>query len=66
MRLRAATLATGAVGALTMLLFDGLWARLLGVLLLAAFIVCGVFLVATPEFVAHDGEDGEPPPGGGH
>jgi hypothetical protein len=56
-RLLRATLASGAVGAAVMLLFDGVVARIVGVLLLFVFMVCGLFLVADPGYLAEE----EPP-----
>ena len=39
-----------------MLLFEGLFARLLGVILLFTFIVSGVFAIADHEFLAEEDE----------
>jgi preprotein translocase subunit SecD len=50
-RLAAAALAAGALGALLMFLFEEWYTRLLGVLGLFAFIVLGVFAIASPSFV---------------
>jgi len=44
------------LGALVMILFEAPLARIVGVALLFAFIVSGVFLVASPEFLARDEE----------
>ena len=49
-----ATLATGALGALLMILFEEWFTRLLGVLALFAFIVVGVFAIASPSFLEDD------------
>jgi hypothetical protein len=68
-RLLAVAVATGVVGAGLMLAFDGLVARIVGVLALGAFIVCGLFAVADPRFLADDEPGGAerdgptPPPG---
>lgn len=56
-RLASATIAAFVVGSVVMLLFEGLLARLVGVLSLAAFIVCGLFLIADPEYLREDGRD---------
>jgi hypothetical protein len=42
------------LGAGVMIAFDAPLARIVGVALLFAFIVSGVFLVADPEFLARD------------
>ena len=44
------------VGALDMILFEAPLARIVGVALLFAFIVSGVFLVADPDWLARDEE----------
>jgi energy-converting hydrogenase Eha subunit C len=44
------------VGALDMVLFDAPLARIVGVALLFAFIVSGVFLVADPDWLGRDEE----------
>jgi uncharacterized membrane protein len=44
------------LGALVMILFEAALARIVGVALLFVFIVSGVFLVASPEFLARDEE----------
>ena len=49
-----ATLATGALGALLMILFEEWFTRLFGVLALFAFIVVGVFAIASPSFLEDD------------
>ena len=53
---RGAWLALGAVGAVLLFALEHPLTILLGVCCLLAFIVWGVFLVATPEFTA--GDDG--------
>jgi phage shock protein PspC (stress-responsive transcriptional regulator) len=50
----AAMLACLVAGLALMLGFDAAITRVLGVLLLFAFIVTGVFLIADPEFLARD------------
>lgn len=50
--LLAATLGSFALGVPLMIIFEATITRILGVLLLFAFIVCGVFLVANPAFLA--------------
>ena len=44
------------VGALDMILFEAPLARIVGVALLFAFIVAGVFLVADPDWLGRDEE----------
>jgi energy-converting hydrogenase Eha subunit C len=44
------------VGALDMILFEAPLARIVGVALLFAFIVSGVFLVADPAWLGRDDE----------
>ena len=44
------------LGSLVMLAFEAPLARIVGVALLFGFIVSGVFLVASPEFLARDEE----------
>jgi uncharacterized membrane protein YkgB len=56
-RATAAMFACLACGLVLMIGFDAAVTRLLGVLLLFAFIVTGVFLIADPEFL--DREDDE-------
>jgi hypothetical protein len=55
-RLTTAALGAGALGALLMILFEEWFTRLAGVLLLFAFIVLGVFAIASPSFL----DDEEP------
>jgi hypothetical protein len=50
-------IATGVVGALLMVLFDAWFTRLIGVLCLFAFIVTGVFAIASPAFLEQDREE---------
>jgi type IV secretory pathway TrbD component len=50
-------IATGVVGALLMVVFDAWFTRLIGVLCLFAFIVTGVFAIASPPFLEHDREE---------
>jgi preprotein translocase subunit SecD len=54
-----AALAAGVVGALLMILFDEWYTRLPGVLALFAFIVLGVFAIASPPFLEADREEVE-------
>jgi hypothetical protein len=42
------------LGSAVMVLFEAPLARIVGVALLFGFIVSGVFLVASPEFIARD------------
>jgi NADH:ubiquinone oxidoreductase subunit 6 (subunit J) len=58
-RLAVFMLASFAVGAGLMLVFDRPLTRVLGVLALFAFIVSGVFLVAEPGFLAADEQEDE-------
>jgi energy-converting hydrogenase Eha subunit C len=44
------------LGALDMILFEAPLARIVGVALLFAFIVSGVFLVADPDWLGRDDE----------
>jgi hypothetical protein len=46
-----AALGSGAVGAIVMLLFEGPLARVVGIGALAAFIVCSVFVIASPSML---------------
>jgi hypothetical protein len=45
------------VGLALMLPFEYTVTRLLGVACLVGFVVCGVFLIASPELLARDDED---------
>ncbi len=47
--LLVATLACLAVGSVLMLVFESTLARVVGMPLLVAFVVCGVFLIANPD-----------------
>jgi energy-converting hydrogenase Eha subunit C len=53
-RLLPVCVACFVVGALVMILFEAPLARIVGVALLFAFIVTGVFLVADPAFLGRD------------
>jgi hypothetical protein len=44
------------LGSLLLVVFDAWFTRLLGVLALFVFIVCGVFAIATPALLEHDEE----------
>jgi uncharacterized membrane protein len=55
-RLLAVCVACFVLGSAVMLAFEAPLARIVGVALLFGFIVSGVFLVATPEFLARDEE----------
>jgi membrane associated rhomboid family serine protease len=57
-KLLGASLGCFAVGAFIMLLFHGDLARVVGVVLMVAFVVTGLFLVADPRWLA--GEDDPP------
>ena len=49
-----AAIAAGVLGALLLILFEEWFTRLLGVLGLFAFIVLGVFAIASPAFLEQD------------
>jgi uncharacterized membrane protein len=53
-RLLGICVACFVLGSLVMLAFEAPLARIAGVALLFGFIVSGVFLVASPEFLARD------------
>jgi uncharacterized membrane protein len=53
-RLFGLTLGSFVLGSAVMLAFEAPLARIVGVALLFAFIVSGVFFVADPEFLARD------------
>lgn len=55
-RLEVASIACFVLGAGLLFPFESTVTILLGVLLLAAFIVCGVFVLASPEALARDPE----------
>ncbi len=54
--LLAVTLVCLVLGSLVMILFEAPLARIVGVALLFGFVVSGIFLVASPEFLARDEE----------
>ncbi len=56
-RLEIATVACFVLGAGLLFPFEHTVTILLGVLLLAAFVVCGVFALATPDRLAGEPED---------
>lgn len=63
-RLAVATVACFVLGAGLLFPFDYTLTILAGVLLLLAFVVCGLFWLASPERLAADGgEAGRDPPG---
>jgi hypothetical protein len=51
-------LAAGAAGAALLFFFEAWFTRAIGVLLLFAFIVAGVFAIATPSFLEQESEEG--------
>jgi hypothetical protein len=53
-----AAIAAGVLGALLMVAFDAWFTRLVGVLALFAFIVAGVFAIASPPFLEEEREEG--------
>ena len=53
-RLLAFCVACFVLGSLVMVAFEAPLARIVGVALLFGFVVSGVFLVASPEFLARD------------
>ena len=55
--LTAVMVACFGAGSLLMLLFEAPLTRVAGVLLLLAFMVSGVFLVASPAFLAADDDE---------
>jgi putative effector of murein hydrolase LrgA (UPF0299 family) len=55
-RLLGVCVACFVLGALVMVAFEAPLARIVGVALLFAFIVSGVFLVADPEWLGRDEE----------
>jgi hypothetical protein len=57
-RLELATAACFVLGAGLLFPFDSTLTIAAGVLLLLAFVVCGVFALATPERLAGDERDG--------
>jgi hypothetical protein len=58
-RLGAATVACFVVGAGLLLSLDSTIPLAAGVVLLLAFVVCGVFLVASPEALAEEPDENE-------
>jgi hypothetical protein len=56
-RLVPAALACLVLGVGLTFLFDRWYTLLPGVLLMLAFVVCGVFAIATPDFVAREDDD---------
>jgi hypothetical protein len=56
-RLEMTTVACFVLGAGLLFPFDSTVTILLGVLLLAAFIVCGAFVLASPEALAREPDD---------
>lgn len=58
-RLEIAAIACFVLGAGLLFPFDSTVTILLGVLMLAAFVVCGVFVLASPEALARDPEEGD-------
>jgi len=55
-RLFVCCVACFVLGSLVMVAFEAPLARIVGVALLFGFIVSGIFLVASPEFLARDEE----------
>jgi energy-converting hydrogenase Eha subunit C len=55
-RLLGVCVACFVLGSAVMIAFEAPLARIVGVALLFGFIVSGVFLVASPEFLARDEE----------
>ncbi len=53
-RLAPAMLAAGLIAIALMVLFESTLTRVTGVLAILAFIVLGVFAIATPEFLDDD------------
>ena len=52
-----AAIAAGVLGVLLMIPFEAWYTRLFGVLALFAFIVAGVFAIASPGFLEDDREE---------
>ncbi len=57
--LTLAALAALVLGFLLLVVFDAWFTRLFGVLALFAFVVTGVFAIATPALLDHD-DEGQP------
>jgi hypothetical protein len=55
-RLLGLTIGSFVLGSAIMIVFEAPLARIVGVALLFVFVVSGVFLVASPEFLARDEE----------
>jgi Ca2+/Na+ antiporter len=51
------------IGVVLMVPFDRWFTRLAGMTFLVAFVVVGLFVIATPEFLAGDAEDDDQPGG---
>ena len=58
-RLFVVTLVSGALGTVLMVGFEGPLTRTLGMIGLTAFILCGVALIATPDYLSEGDIDGE-------
>jgi hypothetical protein len=58
-RLEIAAIVCLVLGAGLLFPFESMVTILLGVLLLVAFVVCGVFVLASPEALARDPEEGD-------
>jgi len=58
-RLLIVTLVAGALGTVLMVGFEGPLTRTLGMIGLTTFILGGVALVASPEYLSRSGEDEE-------
>jgi hypothetical protein len=54
MRLLVATIACGVLGVALMIPFEAIVTRVLGVAALLGFIVCGLFLIVTPSWLADE------------
>jgi uncharacterized membrane protein YdcZ (DUF606 family) len=57
-RLLPATLVAGFLGVALMIPFEGPLTRTLGTTFLIAFVVLGSLLIASPEFLSQDEEEG--------
>ena len=56
MKLAQSAMASLALGAILMLVFDAPITRIVGVLALCAFILCGVFAIAAPGWLEEEEE----------
>jgi hypothetical protein len=56
MRLGVATAVCAVLGVALMVPFETIVTRILGVAALLGFIVCGLFLIVTPEALSGDGD----------